>query len=95
MAHNQNSQRKFYSLKNGVLSIQLRPETADSLMNSSMLIQRIRNHQFSVSTKLSFKTNKDNEQAGLIIYRTNESYYMLMKEKVRIVLIKNTMGKRE
>lgn len=86
---------KWYSLNKGLLTIQLRPQVVDSLVNSSMLIQRTAHIQFSASTKLNFKTSKENEQAGLIIYRTNETYYMLMKEKARIVLIRKFNGKKE
>lgn len=86
---------KWYSLDKGLLTMNLRPQIVDSLVNSSMLIQRTAHLQFSASTKLNFKTSKDNEQAGLIIYRTNETYYMLMKEKTRIVLIRKFNGKKE
>lgn len=86
---------KTYRLDKGFLTMQLRPQVVDSLVNSSMLIQRTSHVQFSASTKLNFKTSKENEQAGLIIYRTNESYYMLMKEKTRIVLIRKFNGKKE
>ncbi len=86
---------KWYSLNKGLLTIKLRPQVVDSLVNSSMLIQRTSHFQFSASTKLNFKTSKENEQAGLIIYRTTESYFMLMKEKARIVLIRKFNGKKE
>lgn len=86
---------KSYSLEKGSLTMKLLPQVVDSLVNSSMLIQRIAHHQFTATTKLNFKAAKDNEQAGLIIYRTNESYYMLMKEKKRIVLIRKFEGKKE
>lgn len=86
---------KWYSLDKGLLTMKLRPQIVDSLYNSSMLIQRTSHLQFSASTKLNFKTSKENEQAGLIIYRTTESYYMLMKEKARIVLIRKFNGKKE
>lgn len=88
-------QKEFYNLINGQLNLILRPQTIDSLVNTSILIHRTKDHQFSASTKLTFKSNKINEQAGLILYRTNNSYYALLKEKNRIVLIKKYDGKKE
>jgi alpha-N-arabinofuranosidase len=88
-------QKKFYNLSKGILSMPLHPQVADSLVHSSLLIQRIQHIQFWATTKLSFKSSKDNEQAGLIVYRTHECYYMLMKEKKRIALVKKSDGKKE
>ncbi len=88
-------EENFYNITNSKLTLAIRSYTADSLVNSSMLLQRIRNHHFSATTKLTFKTAKDNEQAGIILYRTSESYYLLAKEKSRIVLIKKSDGKKE
>jgi alpha-N-arabinofuranosidase len=78
----------FYSLEKGKLALKLRKEIMDSLVNSSVLIQRIEHHKFEAMTKMSFKTSKDNEQAGLTIYRTNENHFNLLKGKNSLVLIK-------
>ncbi|MGD9929379.1 MAG: glycoside hydrolase family 43 protein [Mangrovibacterium sp.] len=86
--------QSFYSLKDGSLSLHLLPEVTDSMVHSSMLIQRIKDQDYSATTKLSFSTKKDNEQAGLIMYRNNNSYYLLLKEKSRLVLIRKFQGKR-
>jgi xylan 1,4-beta-xylosidase len=58
----------FYNLNNNQLSISLRPEVIDSLMNSSLIIQRIRHHGFEATTKMNFTSRNRNEQAGLVIY---------------------------
>ncbi len=87
--------KEFYHVSKGKLSLNLLPTTADSLMHSSMLIQRIKDTRYTATAKLSFQTNKINEQAGLILHRTNNSYYMLLKEKSRIVLIKKFAQKKE
>jgi alpha-N-arabinofuranosidase len=85
----------FYSLKDGHLSLQLLPEVTDSMVHSSMLIQRIKDQKYSATTKLSFSTMENNEQAGLIMYRNSNSYYMLLKEKSRLVLVRKFQGKRQ
>lgn len=87
--------KKFYEIKENELNISLLPEIVDSLVNTSLIIQRIEHHKFLASTKLSFTTSKKNEQAGLIIYRTNENHYQLMKEKSELVLIKSFKGIKE
>ncbi|WP_396321409.1 hypothetical protein, partial [Klebsiella pneumoniae] len=68
-------QKKFYQLKGGQLTIDVQPQVADSLVNASMIVQRIKHHQFSATTKLSFKPSKTGEEAGLMIYRGSENYY--------------------
>lgn len=85
----------YHNIVGGKLSIKLLPAVVDSLVSPAMIIQRIKDHQFSASTKLTFQTIKSNEQAGLIVYRNNESYYLLMKESATIVLIKKYNGTRE
>ncbi|MDN3669496.1 glycoside hydrolase family 43 protein [Echinicola jeungdonensis] len=87
--------RKFHTLEKGKLTMELRPQVVDSLENASLLIQPTRHFKFSATTKLTFKPTKENEQAGLIIYRTNESYYTLMKEKGRVVLVKKFDGQKK
>ncbi|MDW7691785.1 glycoside hydrolase family 43 protein [Flammeovirgaceae bacterium SG7u.111] len=86
---------KNYNIEDGELNLRLRPKTLDSLVNSSLLVQRIRHHKFAVTTKLDFKSSKDNEQAGMVIYRTNENHFLLLKEKKELVLIKNFKGVKE
>lgn len=60
-----------------------------------MIIQKTKHHQFKATTLLNFQTKKDNEQAGLILYRTANGYYSLLKDKSGIALIKKHLGKRE
>ncbi|WP_299550330.1 glycoside hydrolase family 43 protein [Seonamhaeicola sp.] len=79
---------KWYELKDGELEIQLRPETVTELVNPSFIARRTRHHNYTASTKLNFKTNKDNEKAGLVIYRRHGNNYQLLKGKNSIVLIK-------
>jgi xylan 1,4-beta-xylosidase len=89
------SEENFYSIKKGNVIMQMRSQVIDSLVNSSLLIQRTRHFKFTATTKLTFRTSAKNEQAGLIIYRTNESYYMLMKGKESVVLVRKFEGKKQ
>lgn len=87
--------KQFYELKDEQLHLQLRPEILDSMTNSSLIIQRTKHFKYTASTKLSFKTSKENEEAGLAIYRTNENHFLLLKRKKELVLIKNFKGQKE
>jgi xylan 1,4-beta-xylosidase len=49
--------------------------------------RRIEHHAFRAATKLVFNPKKENEQAGLVIYRRSENHYQLLKQKEEIVRI--------
>lgn len=86
---------QWYGISNGDLTIKLRPEVADSLVNPSLIAQRIEDHKFEAAVKMNFSSNKSNEQAGLIIYRLSKNHFQLLKEKKELVLIKTVEGKRD
>jgi len=90
-----NPAKPFYTLVHSQLKLYLQPEVADSLACPAMLVQKIKEGKFEVTTKLSFKPPKDYEHAGLIIYRNANSYYMLMKDKYGMVLIRKDKGDKE
>ncbi|MBS2211946.1 glycoside hydrolase family 43 protein [Carboxylicivirga mesophila] len=83
----------FYTVSGGQLKVQLRPEVMDSLVNSSILVQRILHHQFEAKTQMRFKASKGHEQAGLTVYRTNQNHYKLLKDNDSLVLIKSFKGR--
>lgn len=86
--------RDFYQIEKGKLLLSLQPEVIDSLTNASMLIQKVKHQQFTACTKLEFQTKKENEQAGLILYRTANGYYSLLKGKTNITLVKMHLEKK-
>jgi Beta-xylosidase len=88
-------QKQFYNLDKGCLNLSLQPEVIDSLVNATMVIQKIKHLNFTAMTKLNFHTGKENETAGLVVYRTADCYYSLMKDKLGIVLIKKYLGEKE
>jgi len=88
-------EKPFFKLDKGQLSLHLQPQVVDSLKNSAMILQKIQHQKFYATTRISFETLKDDEQAGMILYRNSESYYLLLKEKNSLVLIKKHNGKKE
>lgn len=85
----------WHKLKDGRLELELRPQVIDSLVNPSFWAQRIRHHSFEVSTQVSFKTTKQNEKAGLVLYRKSSTHYQLLKQKDKVVLIKTVATAQE
>lgn len=88
-------QKKWYSVSNGKLTVQPQSEVMDSLVNSAMIIRKLTGHIFTATTRLEFQTKKENEQAGLVLYRTANGYYALLKDKSGITLIKKHLGQKE
>ena len=73
-------------------SIALQPEVLDSLATPACLLQKVHGFQWSFSRKVTFTAKKDNEWAGLTLYRTANSYYTLMKGRNFIRLTKREKG---
>lgn len=78
----------FYKIKKEKLELYLLPTVADSLNHASILVKRIKDFKYATTAKMTFTAKNKFEQAGLILHRTNNSYYALLKEKNSIVLIK-------
>lgn len=81
-------QYAWYALNQGNLEIELRPELLSEFKNPSYIARRTRHFNYQASTKLSFKTTKENEKAGLAIYRRHGNNYQLLRVKEGVVLIK-------
>ncbi len=79
---------EWYSLNNGQLKLELRPEQVTELVNPSFVAQRARHFNYRATTKLQFKTKKGNEKAGMVIYRRHGNNYQLVKGKDKIELRK-------
>lgn len=79
---------EWYAQKSGQLEIQLRPEMITQLVNPSFIGQRTKHHSYEASTMVSFKSKKDNEKAGLVIYRRHGNNYQLLKGKDKIILVR-------
>lgn len=86
---------KWYELIDGSLILDLRPEVASEFENPSLIARRIQHHNFESKTRLVFSTEKENEHAGMILYRRSEHYFLLAKEKSSVVLYRASAGKPE
>lgn len=76
----------WYNLKDGKLTIDVRPERASELVNSSLIAKRISHHTFIASTRMNFKTKKSNEEAGLILYRSSICHMSLTKSNGELIV---------
>lgn len=85
--------KQWYKQVGGHMEIELRPETMSELKNPSFLAKRVKAHHFEVSTKMIFASKKENEKAGLALYRKSSIHYQLLRQKNEIVLLKSTAAK--
>lgn len=92
---NRTPTKPFYTVGEGAVNLQLRKQVLDSLTHSSLLFRRVEHHRFVARTKLTFSTKRRNEQAGIALYRTNENYYTLLKEKEALVLYQSFKGEKK
>jgi len=79
---------KWHTIKKGFLELLLRPETLQELKNPSYIARRTKHHNYQAATKVYFDPKKENECAGLAIYRRNGNSFQLVKEKGYLVLVK-------
>ena len=86
---------RWYELTGEALEISLRPEALEKLENPSFIARRIEHHSFLAATHMQFASGKENEQAGLAIYRTSKNHYQFLKQKKELVLIKTIDGRPE
>jgi Beta-xylosidase len=78
----------FYEETKSGMILPLMPAVLDSLTHAAIVLQKVTDTGFTVSAKVDFKAKDKREQAGLVLYRTTNSYYLLCKEKDEIVLYK-------
>jgi len=70
---------KWWQLKNGSLSLNLRPETCNGLSNPSFIAHRQQHIEGSVNTSMNFNPSSENEKAGLAIFMNENHYYYMCK----------------
>ena len=74
-------QSKWFSLdeRKGWLTLYLQPETVKEACSPAFIARRFQHHQFKVFTKMNFKTDKENEVAGLVALQNDRFHYRLEK----------------
>lgn len=87
--------RSFYQLHKGRLELSLQPQVVDSLTCASMLLRKLKHINFTASASLDFKTKKNNEQSGMILYRSANGYIALLKGRSGLSLVCKLLGKKE
>ncbi|MDA3892133.1 MAG: glycoside hydrolase family 43 protein [Salinivirgaceae bacterium] len=87
-------QESWYALSDGKLALNLRSQVLDSLTNPSLLARRIQHHNFTATLSMNFSSKKENEKAGMILYRRSTCHYQFVKEKNALVVIKTIKGKK-
>lgn len=85
---------QWYALEDGKLTMDLRKEVLDSLVNPSLIARRIEHHNFSAELSLKFASTKENEKAGMILYRRSTCHFQFLKEKLELVIIQTLKGEK-
>lgn len=84
----------WYSLSDGELILNLRPEVIDSLTNPSLLARRIKHHNFAATLEMEFISSKSNESSGMVLYRRSTCHYQFLKQNNELVIIQTLKGKK-
>jgi len=79
---------QWYKQEKGHMELKLRPQTISQWSNPSFLAKRVKSHSFEASTQMNFSAKKDNEQAGLVLYRKSSTHYQLLKQHNEVILLK-------
>lgn len=89
----------WYTLKNGKLIIDVRPQKVADLVNPSLIARRIEHFRFEASTMMKFHPHTSNEEAGMIIMQNNNNHYRFVQSKENgqdmIKLIKREGGNEQ
>ncbi len=85
---------KWHRLSGGKLILDILPGEVDKKELISLIAKRVLDHNFKASTAMEFASKKSNEKAGIILYRSSDSHYQLVKSAHEIQLIK-TFGKEK
>jgi xylan 1,4-beta-xylosidase len=72
-----NPKESWYSIKGGVLSLQLRPQTVMGTDNPPFIARRQQHQKGEASTALSFTPAAENEKAGLLVFQNEDHFYFL------------------
>jgi len=71
--------RQWWSIGDGVLSMDVRPETCSGNGNPSFIAHRQQNLSCSAVSSMTFKAYASNEKAGLVIFQNEDHYYFICK----------------
>ncbi len=87
--------KPFFQTGEEGLTLTLQPAVIDSLTNAAMLLRKVKTHKYTATTRLVFSPRKENEQAGIVLYRTANGYFALLREKDGLALVRKDMGNKE
>ncbi len=70
---------KWFEIKKGLIEIETRPESCSEKGNPSFLGHRQQHSKGSVTVRMKFTTEKENEKSGLVVFQNESHYYYLCK----------------
>lgn len=84
----------WYTVNDGKVTLNLRPNVLDSLTNPSLLGRRIQHHNFEAMFSMDFSNKKVNEKAGMILYRRSTCHYQFLKVGNELVIVRTERGEK-
>lgn len=72
---------QWHTVKDGALSMKLRPQKVTELTNPSLIARRIQQHNYLATACMEFTPRTENEEAGLIIVQNDRYHYRLILTK--------------
>lgn len=78
----------------GWCRLPLSSASVDSLKSRMLFLKKVKDFSYTATTKLRFKPKSHHEQAGIVMYRTVNGYYSLVKTRDRLLLIRKDKGIR-
>lgn len=80
--------RQFLIREGNCFSLELQPETLDSLSSPALIMRKVTDHNLSFKTKLDFLPKKNNEEAGIVLHRNSNAYLAFLKSKNGLRLVR-------
>lgn len=74
-----NPRAEWYTVENGMLAMNLRPETISGKMNPSFIGKRQTHHYGYAAAEMDFNPESENEKAGIAIFQNESHHYFFCK----------------
>lgn len=79
---------KWYTIADGSLQMETRPQELKGLDNPSMIVRRIQDFNYKATCYVTFSAKTENEEAGMTAFLDNKHHFKLVKRSNQVALIK-------
>ncbi len=79
----------FHAVSDGHLTLNLQPETIDSLVCPAMIFRRVLSHDYTAATSMRFIPRRSGEAAGIVLHRNASAYVALLRTAAGIEVVES------